>query len=243
MNASPVPTIAGADLPWLSVAQMIEVDRIMIEDLGITLVRMMENAGRGLAELTRRLAGGTEGLSVAVMVGGGGNGGGGMVAARHLANAGADVTVCPAVDVDRMSPVAAEQAAILRAMGIRFSHDPAGPASADHVVDALLGYSGRGEPRGRVAELVRAAEGRRIIALDSPTGLDLTAGRACSPGVTAEATLTLAAPKSGLSVPAVVGDLWLADISVPSGVWSRMGLRPVPPFTGGPLARIDPGSR
>ena len=33
--------------------QMIEVDRAMIEDYGIELIQMMENAGRNLAHLAR----------------------------------------------------------------------------------------------------------------------------------------------------------------------------------------------
>jgi len=44
---------APASLPWLTTAQMIEVDRIMIDDLGIGLAQMMESAGRDLAQLTR----------------------------------------------------------------------------------------------------------------------------------------------------------------------------------------------
>jgi hypothetical protein len=65
--------IAGGELPWLSVEQMREVNRIMVDDLGISLVRMMENAGRNLAELARHVLGGdTEGQAVAVLVGPGG---------------------------------------------------------------------------------------------------------------------------------------------------------------------------
>ncbi len=39
------------DIPWLTTEQMIEVDRAMMEDYRIDLVRMMENAGRNLAHL------------------------------------------------------------------------------------------------------------------------------------------------------------------------------------------------
>ncbi len=244
MSTRAVPTIAAGDLPWLSVAQMIEVDRIMIEDLGITLARMMENAGRGLAELTRRLAGGTDGLSVAVLAGGGGNGGGGMVAARHLINAGARVVVHPAVDRPRMSPVAAQQAQILMTMGASFADPTSEPLAADWVLDALLGYSGRGAPRGTVADLIRSAKGRRVIALDVPSGLDLGSGELHEPHLCAEATLTLAAPKEGLVAAArATGPLWLADISVPAVVWTRIGVPPVPAFRAGPVVPIRSAGR
>ena len=69
---------APASLPWLTTAQMIEVDRIMIDDLGIGLAQMMESAGRDLAQLTRVrfLGGDPRGRRVVVLAGPGGNGGG-----------------------------------------------------------------------------------------------------------------------------------------------------------------------
>jgi hypothetical protein len=55
-----------SDVPELDTATMVEVDILMMEDFGISLVQMMENAGRGLAILTRELAleGGAHGKSV-----------------------------------------------------------------------------------------------------------------------------------------------------------------------------------
>jgi NAD(P)H-hydrate epimerase len=88
------PRIDAQAVPWVSVEQMREVDRIMVEELGISLVRMMENAGRSLAQLARDLLDGdTRARSILVLAGPGGNGGGGLVAARHLASAGARVAV------------------------------------------------------------------------------------------------------------------------------------------------------
>ncbi len=40
--------------PFITTDQMREVDRAMIEDFGISLVQMMENAGRNLAQLARQ---------------------------------------------------------------------------------------------------------------------------------------------------------------------------------------------
>jgi len=44
----------------ISIAQMIEVDHLMVDEYGITLPQMMENAGRSLADLARRLLGGMQ---------------------------------------------------------------------------------------------------------------------------------------------------------------------------------------
>lgn len=71
------PEVDAATVPWVTVAEMAEVDRVMIDELGITLVQMMENAGRGVAVLARHLLGGVAGRRVRVLAGTGGNGGGG----------------------------------------------------------------------------------------------------------------------------------------------------------------------
>jgi len=56
LNTIPrLPTEAAENLPWLTAEQMIEVDRAMVEDLGILLLQMMELAGPHLAQLARNL--------------------------------------------------------------------------------------------------------------------------------------------------------------------------------------------
>lgn len=106
-------------IPSLSAAQMIEVDRAMIEDYRIELIQMMENAGRAFAELARRqLRGAAQGHSVVVLCGNWNNGGGGMTAARRLHNWGARVIVALTKSSDDLRGVPAHQADILRRMGI-----------------------------------------------------------------------------------------------------------------------------
>ena len=51
MDREPLPTIDADSLAWIDTEQMVEVDRVMIEDLHIELIQMMENAGRNLARL------------------------------------------------------------------------------------------------------------------------------------------------------------------------------------------------
>ena len=97
-------------IPALSTEQMVEVDRLMIEEYGIELIQMMENAGRNLAELSRRTLGGDiSGRRIALLCGAGNNGGGGMVAARHLHNWGAEVFVQFVGDPVRIKDIPAQQ--------------------------------------------------------------------------------------------------------------------------------------
>ena len=233
-------------VPGVTAAQMREVDRLTVDVYGISLLQMMENAGRAFAELTRIHFGNVLKRRVVVLAGRGGNGGGGMVAARRLAIWGADVRVLLAHPEAALAEVPAHQLASLRALGVPL-HSPAETASvlhqADVILDALLGYSLDGAPRQPEAEMIRVANahGLPILALDIPSGLDPDRGTPNEPSIRATRTLTLALPKAGLLRPEAaisVGELWLADISVPPSVYDRLGIHPGPLFAGSDLVRI-----
>jgi NAD(P)H-hydrate epimerase len=212
---------------------MREVDRLMVEEAGISLPQMMENAGRSLAALVVALR---PGSPVTVLSGSGGNGGGGLVAARHLANRGTPVTVT--LSASELSPVAGVQLDILQQMGIGVAAEP---QAADVTIDALVGYGLDGDPRVRAAELIEWANdsASSIVALDVPSGVDADTGAARSPAIRAQATLTIALPKAGLAASDRVGDLYLADISVPQTVYSAVGIAvPSDLFTAGQVVRL-----
>lgn len=218
---------------YLTTDQMREVDRAMIEDYHIELIQMVENAGRNLAHLarTRFLDGDPRGRRVAVLSGTGGNGGGGLVCARRLHNWGAAVHVFTTKPDAVYRGVPAHQLDILRRMQV-----PALEAAQveqmpppDLVIDAVIGYSLSGAPRGTAADLIRWANAHEapVLSLDAPSGVDTTTGTAYDPSIRATATMTLALPKEGLRVPSVaeaVGELYLADISVPPLLYAGPGL-------------------
>jgi NAD(P)H-hydrate epimerase len=237
---APLPCVEAAALPWISVAQMREVDRIMTDELGIPLEQMMENAGRSLAALARWYLGGdVQGRRVRILVGPGGNGGGGMVAARHLTVAGAIVDVCLSSSDEHLAPVTAAQGAILRKMGVSTAHGAGLADAPDLTLDAILGYGQSGAPQGEAARLIAWASGRRVLSLDAPSGLELSNGRLHDPHIRAAATLTLALPNEGLRGSRdAVGDLFLADISVPATVYEQLSLPYRTPFDRGPIVRI-----
>lgn len=230
-------------IPALTTAQMAEVDRLMIEEYGIMLIQMMENAGRNLAEQARRmLDGNLSGRKIVVLCGAGNNGGGGMVAARHIHNRGANVEVKFAGGPARLKDVPAHQWRILQTMGLAENDDP-DLARTDLIIDALIGYGLSGDPRKATAEWIVQANvsGRPILALDVPSGLDATTGIPASPCIRARATLTLALPKTGLLMPSArpfVGDLYLADISVPPQLYQRLGIQASPLFNEDVIIRI-----
>ncbi len=233
MTAAP---IYRGEIPYLTAEQTMEVDRAMIEDFGIELVQMMENAGHALAHLSRArfLGGDPRGERVIVMAGTGGNGGGALVCARRLHSWGARVTILITKPDEGFAPVPARQLWILRRMGVEVG--PPGSAvrgsGADLIVDGIIGYSLKGAPRGTAGELIRWANARDspVLALDAPSGVDTTTGTVFDPAIAATATMTLALPKAGLRAPGVeaqVGELYLADISVPPSLYAAptLGLR------------------
>ena len=220
-------------LPRVSTEQMREVDRLMVEEYGVSLPQMMENAGRSLARVARSrfLDGDPRGRRVAVLAGTGGNGGGGLVCARHLRNWGAEVEVRLASPPSRLAEVPRHQLAILEVMGVPAAMAPAevGLPPADLLVDAIVGYSLTGAPRGEAAGMIRAANEHRapVLALDVPSGIESTTGAVHEPAVRATATLTLALPKQGLfgdEARKHVGELYLADIGVPPEPYARPSL-------------------
>jgi NAD(P)H-hydrate epimerase len=226
-------TEQGLVVPAVSAEQMREIDRIAVQDFGLGLLQMMENAGRNLAGNVMEMLGGSEGR-VMVLAGAGGNGGGGIACARHLHNRGFSISIVLDRDPAALSGAPAAQLDVLAASGLT----PAAPSTAgslveraDLVVDALIGYGLQSAPRGRTAELIELcnASAGLILALDVPSGLDATSGE--TPGVVVQPnrTLTLALPKSGLA--GQPGDLYLADIGIPPEAYARLGIA-LPPIFG-----------
>jgi NAD(P)H-hydrate epimerase len=225
---------------------MREVDRLMVSVLGISLLQMMENAGRALAELARIQLSEVIRRRIVVLAGRGGNGGGGLAAARRLANWGAEVRVVLARSESELVEAAAHQLTTLREMGMAVHPQPDAATvlrDADLVLDALLGYSVDGPPRQPEADLIRAVNSgpAPIVALDLPSGLDPDSGVAYDPTIRAKHTLALALPKPGLfdtRASAHVGELWLADISVPASAYAALGISVPPLFARSDLIRI-----
>lgn len=213
------------NLPVLTTNQINEIDRLMIEDYGIQLIQMMENAGRNLADLTGQLLGASPARrNICVVCGRGNNGGGGMVAARHLLNRGAIVHIIRLAG--NLKEIPALQWLILKKMGI--CNEPNYDLSkADIIIDALIGNGLQGKLRSPVVELIETinASGKPILALDAPSGLSQNIGINGHLPIRADATMTLTLPKVGLMDKAArfyVGSLYLAYISVPPSLYQNL---------------------
>lgn len=204
-----------------------ELDRRAIEEFGVPGIVLMENAGRGMAELLRTL--GINGL-VVLCCGKGNNGGDGFVIARHLVNAGVRVRVLLFGDPSQLSGDAAINHRILAASGIP-TEVFAGPsldekglrrqlADADWIVDALFGSGLRGTiqpPFDRIITAINATAAR-VFAVDVPSGLDSDAGQPLGAAIRAHHTGAVATLKKGFLAPSAaawLGQVHLIDMGAP----------------------------
>lgn len=246
------PTIDHRQVPALDAAQMREVDRLMRAAYFVDLEQMMENAGRCLGHLARRLypAAGSPGRPVLVMAGVGGNGGGALATARRLANWGFSVHVALVAEPARLTGIPARQLQIAAKLGLHGTSAAADPATlppdVSLVIDGLIGYTLLGAPRGNFARMIHWANScsAPVLALDIPSGLDASSGQVMDPCVRAAATLTLALPKKGLFTEAArahVGELYLADIGVPPQLYAEptLGLSVASPFRRSDIVRVN----
>lgn len=204
--------------------QVRELDRRAAEEFGLSTLVLMENAGRGVAEVWTRcqLA-----APVVVCCGVGNNGGDGFVAARHLDGRGIDVRVAVVGPREKLTPEAATNLAIIERAGLSIEwFNDAGPSferfcrGAGSVIDALLGIGVRGEPREPLAGVIDQlnASGLPMVAVDLPSGLDCESGQPSTHTVRAAVTCTFVATKVGFAAAQAapyLGVVHVVDIGAP----------------------------
>jgi len=225
-----------AALPAMTAEAMTGADR-RAQALGFPEERLMEHAGTAVAAAVKALATDLDRWDrgpIVIFAGPGNNGGDGFVAARYLAKAGADVAVVLVSSTaqpstadatrnwnrldrePRVSRIHASTALDLKVLSKDIDR-------ASIVVDALLGTGVHGELRDPIrtaVEVVLAARKVKvpIVAIDTPTAVDLTSGDPSSPVVRADLTVTFHRPKTGLLTrqgAALAGKVLVAPIGVP----------------------------
>ncbi len=206
---------------------------------GTTGETLMEHAGTAVAAAAHALAvhNGRDDRPILILAGPGNNGGDGFVAARRLAGWGiSSIVVLVAADekprthdaalnwkrLDGLAEVTRVHAPVARDLAMLGQ----GIEKAGVVVDALLGSGVRGRLREPVTSAVgvigRArAAGVPVLAVDTPTAVDLTSGEPSDPVVRADLTVTFHRPKAGLQTKigrALAGRILVAPIGIPAEV-------------------------
>jgi NAD(P)H-hydrate epimerase len=227
------------DRPILSRDQCRQIDRVAIEEYGISGLVLMENAGRGCVDVLERL--GIDG-PVVILCGKGNNGGDGFVIARHLEIRGHTCRVLLLSPPHELRGDAATNFAILQKSGVaiievgaasRAAHVGGpprlgGPTSqldehardAAWLIDALLGTGATGDPRPPFDTAIdwMNAHPAKKLAVDVPSGFDCDTGQPSTHTVRANHTCTFAAMKVGFtqaSAKLYIGIVHVCDIGVP----------------------------
>ena len=220
--------------PALNRQQCHDVDRRAVANYGMTGLVLMENAGRGAAELLESwgIAG-----PVLIVCGRGNNAGDGFVIARHLDLRGYQVRIALCGSRDELTPDAAANYRIIERAGVPMTPlvDLANGSQPDDrlaakltalvdgaawIVDALLGTGARGEPRPPFDATIDAlnAAGVPILAVDVPSGLDCDTGLAARRTLRAAHTATFVASKIGFTAAGAAdytGQVHVLDIGAP----------------------------
>jgi NAD(P)H-hydrate epimerase len=206
---------------FLSREQLRELDRRAIEEFGVPGVVLMENAGRGAAELLLSL--GAKG-TVAVCCGKGNNGGDGFVIARHLDNHRIPVRVYLFANPEELAGDAAAMFRIIERAGVALNVHARAPlseddlkqelSSAEWVVDALFGTGLSGPVRPPFDRVITAINesGAPVLAVDIPSGLDCDTGQPLGPTIRARHTATFVAMKKGYAE--AMAKEWLGTVHV-----------------------------
>lgn len=212
--------------PTMSRNEVRDVDRRAVEDFKMPSVLLMENAGRGAAEVL--VSAGIDG-PVFICSGKGNNGGDGFVIARHLENRGYEVVVLLLGDPEKLKGDAEINFRILEAAGTPIEVWSEGLNSpklmdrlqtADWVVDALLGTGMRGDIRPPYDVIIPAINrtSAKVLAVDLPSGMDCDTGDPLGDCIEAQLTATFVARKKGFENPQatkLTGEIHVVDIGVP----------------------------
>ncbi len=224
-------------IPVLSREQVRAVDGVAIDEFHIPGIALMENAGRGAAEVIAEEVE-IEDALVVVVCGPGNNGGDGFVVARRLSMFGADVLAILIGEASKLKGDARSNHEAWVGIGGDFAEIGAeddlsvlGEAlsAADVVVDALFGTGLDRVIEGRMRDVITALNraGGVCFALDVPSGIDANTGAVLGVAVEAHQTITFAERKLGLFTPSGArhaGELSVVDIGAPAATGERAGL-------------------
>ncbi len=215
---------------------MRKLDRLAVRSYGMRGLQLMENAGRGTADVVSRSA---RGGRVAVVAGKGNNGGDGFVCARHLKNRGMSVTLFSLADPKDIKGDAGVNARVWEKMGggihtLRSSREiekhVLGLRHSSVIVDAIFGTGLSSPPKGVHAAAIELINklGKKVVSIDVPSGLDASTGKAPGACVRADVTATMALPKLGFySYPGreLAGRVEVVDIGMPLELLNREEIR------------------
>jgi len=229
-------------------AQMRELDRQTIEEIGIPGMVLMENAGRGTVALMEKILGPVAGKTVCIFAGPGNNGGDGLVIARTVHGLGAFPFVFFLLDPEQLKGDAAHNFVLLKRLRLPYQvldHAEKMLTLADTVltlnrihpihalIDALFGTGLEREVSGHFLDVINCLNALRdrhrlpVVSVDIPSGLNSDSGAVLGGVIQADLTVTYGLPKPGHLHHGgpCVGRLERIDIGIPAKIVTLMQLQ------------------
>jgi len=215
--------MAALPIELYRVAEVREIEHAAIEKHGIDAATLMKRAGEFAYDVL--LESFDQAVSIAIVCGKGNNGGDGFVLATLLNQDDFEVIVYSLCDIEELPTVAKQAAKACKKQGIEISRfSPEADFEVDLIVDAILGIGLQGPAKDEALQAIQAVNksDSEVLALDTPSGLDVDKG--CVPGeaIFATATATFLGVKPGLMTgagKAHAGDLYFTDLKVPEEIY------------------------
>lgn len=237
----------------LSREEMYAIDKFTIENVGISGLQLMENAGKECAEFIRNelleysedvretLKESSEKNTVketfsrfriALFCGSGNNGGDGFVIARYLKKWQYSPEIFLMGNTDKMSPETLSNYNKCEELDIpinKIEKEPDDLSDFDLIVDAIFGVGLKGEVQGWQADVINKINSseKTVAAIDIASGIDANTGQA-EIAVKADFTLTMAAIKYGQLLGTgreKSGEVLIIDIGIPEDVFLKFPLK------------------
>ena len=186
----------------LIATEMKEFEKYACDNFDITLDNMMQNAGRAVFDVVMQEI---SSKRVLVVVGKGNNGGDALVTAELLKEEGIEVMVSKIENPKIQMP----------------------NSKFDLIIDAIFGFSLKGDPRPPADKIINQMNESSIpiLSVDVPSGLDAESGLPMTPTIKATYTVTLGMPKIGLdSHTEYVGKLYLGDLGIPQKAYQKLDI-------------------
>jgi ADP-dependent NAD(P)H-hydrate dehydratase / NAD(P)H-hydrate epimerase len=214
----------------VSAEEMRWCDETTINTYSIPGLLLMENAGRGVAEVVKQEYFPLQSKHILVLCGKGNNGGDGFVIARMLMNSCARVSILLIASPSELKGDAKTNFKILQTISKksngqitiqRYSKRILSKlAKPDIIIDAMFGTGFTGSVRKPFAEVIEWVNQQqaKIVAVDNPSGVNGTTGRVENCAVRADVTVTFGQLKSGLLCNQgreFAGSVRVVDIGIP----------------------------
>lgn len=221
----------STEILTFSQAALAEIDRRAVEHYHIPIVVLMENAGRAVADIALKQLALLSSSHVLIIAGPGNNGGDGLVAARHLHNAGIDVRILSTTSLAQFHEASALHLKTVQAMNIPIGeldasltqlHDWIAQSDRNGVIiDAIFGTGLSRDVTGLPRQVIEAVNvsGRRVLAVDIPSGIHCDTGRPLGTAIRANWTISFCGYKRGFAYARnFTGKIFVGDIGAPASL-------------------------